>query len=128
MLPTRILPVIDTQTQARPILPNCRCTTWVISWLAIAFTICFPICATADTVSGHIYGQDKKPVANKTLVARKNGEDGIPFRTDSSGNFSVYLDPGQYTVTPNDDATLQGVINSFPQPVQQDIQMQKRGR
>jgi hypothetical protein len=50
----------------------------------------------------------------------------VEFGTDASGNFSVYLDPGRYTVRSNVNTALQGEIDSYPQPVQQDIHLQRK--
>jgi hypothetical protein len=41
------------------------------------------------------------------------------------GNFSVYLDPGKFTISYSADPSLTGVIESFPQPRQQDVHLKK---
>ena len=68
---------------------------------------------------------DEKPIVNGTFTARSSKGEATPFKTDKVGNFSVYLDPGKYTVSSGADATLSGVIESFPQPRQQDVHLTK---
>jgi hypothetical protein len=99
-------------------------TMWA-SLCLLAFAFAVPISIMADTVSGRVYGQDGKPVSNVTLTAKPAKGDAVAFKTDSSGNFSVYLDAGRYIVTPVGDSGLQGLINSYPQPVQQDVHLTK---
>ena len=81
--------------------------------------------ASADIVSGRVYGLDEKPMATHTLTARDSKGEATTFKTDKAGNFSVYLDPGKFTVSSGADATLTGVIESFPQSRQKDIHMTK---
>ena len=102
-------------------------SAWTILCLG-AFAFAVPISIMADTVSGRVYGQDGKPASNVTLTAKPTKGDAVEFKTDSSGNFSVYLDPGRYTVTASGDTSLQGLINSYPQPVQQDVHLKKGGK
>lgn len=91
--------------------------------IALAFVLCFVIPARADLISGHVYGPDGKLLPNRAfLIVETNGR----FKTDASGNFSVALDPGHYTVHPTNDNTLEGSISSYSQPVQQDIHLRKR--
>lgn len=75
-----------------------------------------------------MYGPDGKPVPNASFTAKPAKGQAVEFKTDRSGNFSVYLDPGRYDVRSAANATLQGVIESYPQPVQQDIHLKKRSR
>jgi len=82
----------------------------------------------ADTVSGRVYGQDGKPVPNMTFTAKPAKGEPVEFKTNAAGNFSTYLDPGRYTVTPSGGPDLQGVIDSYPQPVQQDVHLKKEGK
>ena len=101
-------------------------TRWTRLCLAIGFALCVPLSATADAVSGRAYGPDGKPVPNATFTARPAKGEAVQFKTDPSGNFSVFLDPGRWTVSPSADATLQGGIDSYPQPVQQDIHLKRK--
>jgi len=93
----------------------------------LALALACPISVLADTVSGRVYGQDGKPVSNATFTAKPGKGDAVEFKTDSSGNFSVYLDPGRYTVTPAGDSSSQAVIDSLPQPAKQDVHLKKGG-
>ncbi len=94
----------------------------------MAFALCLTAIANADTVSGRVYGPDAKPVINATLTAKPAQGDAVEFKTDGAGNFSVYLDPGRYTVSPIKGGNSEAVIDSFPQPVQQDIHLKKKGK
>ena len=96
---------------------------WTILCLTIAGVIWFSLPASADIVSGRILGADEKPLVNATFTARNAKGEPTTFKTDKSGNFSVYLDPGKYTVSSSTDASLTGVIESFPQPRQQDVHL-----
>ena len=98
---------------------------WIILCLAIAGAIWVSLPASADIVSGRILGADEKPIVNGTFTARNAKGEPTTFKTDKSGNFSVYLDPGKYTVSPSTDAALTGIIESFPQPRQQDVHLTK---
>jgi len=106
--------------------PRAR-TTWTSLCLATLLALLAPVCAMADTVSGRVYGQDEKPAANMTFTAKPAKGETVEFKTNASGAFSVYLDAGRYTVSPSADASIQGVINSYPQPVQQDVHLKKGG-
>src|SRR5580765_2119223 len=63
-------------------------------WMWILFVLAIPASSMADTVSGRVYGQDAKPLPNVTLVAKPAKGDTVEFKTNATGNFSVYLDPG----------------------------------
>ncbi|HYR42371.1 MAG TPA: hypothetical protein VER98_05080, partial [Terriglobia bacterium] len=93
--------------------------------LAIAGALWLALPAAADIVSGRILGVDEKPIVNGTFTARNSKGEATAFKTDKSGNFSVYLDPGKFTVSSTTDAALTGVIESFPQPRQQDVHLTK---
>jgi len=107
------------------IFPRIKRTTWTVLCLAIAGAIWFSLPASADIVSGHILGPDEKPMVNGTFSAKNSKGEATAFKTDKSGNFSVYLDPGKFTVSSTTDAALTGVIESFPQPRQQDVHLTK---
>ena len=99
--------------------------TLILLWLTIVIALWLPVSASADIVSGRVYGLDEKPMATQTLTARDSKGETTTFKTDKAGNFSVYLDPGKFAVSSGADATLTGVIESFPQSRQQDIHMTK---
>ena len=92
----------------------------------LALVLTFPISALADIVSGHIFGPDQKPIVNGTFTAKDSKGGTTTFKTDKDGNFSVYLDPGKFTISSGTDAALTGVIESFPQPRQQDVHLTKK--
>jgi hypothetical protein len=122
---TQELSRIEVLTKPRSIPKRVR--TIRFSLFVVAFVFAVPISIMADTVSGRVYGQDGKPLSNVTFTAKPAQGDAITFKTNSTGNFSVYLDPGRYTVTPTGDGSLQGLIDSYPQPVQQDVHLKKGG-
>jgi hypothetical protein len=82
--------------------------------------------AAADIVSGRVLGVDSKPVVNGTFTARDSKGGTTTFKSDKEGNFSVYLDPGRFIVSSSADASLTGVIESLPQPRQQDVRLTKK--
>jgi len=126
MHPRNIQWGIDTLTQARGILPISTSTTWIGLCLTIALALFLPVSVSAGAVSGRVYGPDNVPVKDTTFTATPAKGKSVEFRTDPSGNFSVYLDSGRYTVRSSADANLQGEIDSYPQPVQQDIHLQRK--
>jgi hypothetical protein len=108
--------------------PKTRRTSWTRLLLAFALVFTISSFAMADTVSGRIYDQDGKPVSNATLTAKPAKGEAVEFKTSASGSFSTYLDPGRYAVTLKGSSDVQGVIDSYPQPVQQDIHLKKEGK
>jgi Carboxypeptidase regulatory-like domain len=126
MHPRNIQCGIDTLTQARGILPISTSTRWIGLCLALALALFLSVSVSAGAVSGRVYGPNNMPVKDTTFTATPARGQPVEFRTNSSGNFSVYLDSGRYTVTSSADATLQAVIDSVPQPVQQDIHLQRK--
>ena len=94
-------------------------------WILIAFVFYSPIPTRADAISGKVYGPDGQILKSRSFtVVTPRGP--VEFSTDDSGNFSVYLDPGRYTVRPKDDATLEGLVTSYPQPAREDIHLKKK--
>jgi hypothetical protein len=94
--------------------------------VAAAVVFCFASYARADFVSGHVYGPDNKPVPNATFSAQSAKEQPVNFKTDGAGNFSVYLDPGTYTVHSATDKTLEGVVHGYPQSAEEDIHLKRK--
>jgi hypothetical protein len=95
--------------------------------LTIVCLIFVAIPAWADIVSGGVYGPDGTLLATKTFRVLQGGDKLVTtFTTDSSANFSVYVAPGRYTVRPENDDTLEGDIQGYPQPVRQDIRLRRR--
>lgn len=91
--------------------------------LGIALLLLMTVSAWADFVSGRVLGPDGNPLGGKTFTAVIKGKPAVSFSTDKGGNFSVYLDPGTYTVTANDDKTLAGTVHGYPQSTTEDIHM-----
>ena len=87
-----------------------------------------PSLAMADIVSGRVFGADDRPLVSATLTAKNARGEATNFKSDASGNFSVYLDPGKYTVSFAGDATVEGTVEGYPQPFQQDIHLKKKAR
>lgn len=98
---------------------------WATLCLAIAVAGCFSVVASADIVSGRIFGLDEKPIPNATFSAKDSKGAATAIKTNAMGNFSVYLDPGKYTISYSADPSLTGVIESFPQAKQQDVHLKK---
>jgi hypothetical protein len=79
----------------------------------------------ADIVSGRVLGLDEKPIVNGSFTAKDAKGGTTPFKSNQDGNYSVFLEPGKYTVTYTGDATVIGAVESFPQPRQSDIRLKK---
>jgi hypothetical protein len=98
---------------------------WTRTCLGIAVVLCLVVSAWADFVSGRVFGPDGRILPNATFTAENAGQN-VNFATDNSGNFSVYLEPGTYTVHPSADNTVEGVIHGYPQSATEDIHLKKR--
>jgi len=94
--------------------------------LTAALVFCLASYAKADFVSGHVYGPDNKPVPNATFSAQGAKGQPISLKTDGAGSFSVYLDPGTYTVHSTTDKTLEGVVHGYPQSAEEDIHLKRK--
>jgi hypothetical protein len=110
--------------------PGNTSTRWAGRLVAIAFILCLPISANADIVSGRVYDPGGTVLPNTTFVVETGKGEAGKFKTDESGNFSVYLDPGRYTVHPlregKPDRSLEGILESYPQSAHEDIRLKKR--
>jgi len=94
-------------------------------FVAMTIASLLPTMASADIVSGRIFGLDEKPIVNGTFTAKDAKGASTTIKTNAMGNFSVYLDPGKYTITSTTDPSLTGSIESFPQAKQQDVHLKK---
>ena len=96
-------------------------------WLAIILFFFFALSAEADTISGRVYDSTRmfRPGDEITISGRDPNGNSISIRakTDKKdGSYRVSLPPGTYEVEfRKDNKTLRGKIQSFPQPIQQDI-------
>ena len=111
--------------QRSTIFSTTRRKGWAAFCLTIVIAGLLPAILSADIVSGRIFGLDEKPVVNGTFTAKDAKGASTTIKTNAMGNFSVYLDPGKYTITSSADPTLTGVIESFPQAKQQDVHLKK---
>lgn len=98
---------------------------WTRICFGIAVVLCLVVSAWADFVSGRVFSPDGKILPSATFTA-ENGGHKVNFATDNSGNFSVYLEPGTYTVHLGADNTVEGVIHGYPQSATEDIHLKKR--
>jgi energy-converting hydrogenase Eha subunit F len=91
----------------------------LIFWTAIP--------AKADQVYGRVF-IDKQAQAGKSLaVTDSSGKKIKDVKTDEYGGYSVFLSPGTYRIEfTENNATWEGTIESFPQPVRRDIYLKKR--
>ena len=94
--------------------------------LVMVVVFCFGVCARADFVSGHVYGSDNSPMGNATFTAETANGQSVGFKTDNTGSFSVYLDPGSYIVHATADQTLEGTVHGYPQSAEEDIHLKKK--
>jgi len=100
--------------------------TLTILCLTIAATLCLTATASADVVSGRVLDANDKPILTGSFTAKDAKGTTTVFKTDKTGNFSVYLDPGMFMVSNAADPTVEGVIESYPQPRQQDVHLKKK--
>ncbi len=94
-------------------------------YLALAALAGLHLAAWADGISGRVFAPDGKALPNAILTARPEKGPAVDFKTDASGNFSVFLDPGRYVVSARADVSLEGIVESYSQPVQQDIHLKR---
>jgi hypothetical protein len=107
------------------ILSGSKRSRWIGLCLAIAFVLCLTVVARADTVSGCVYDAAGKAVPNASFTA-ETGQTKVTFSTDEAGYFSVYLDPGTYTVHSNTDNTVEGTIHGYPQSAREDVHLRRK--
>lgn len=104
------------------------CRTIVARRFAVttALVLCLVVYARADFVAGHVYGPDNKPVPNGTFSAQSTKGQPVSFKTDAAGSFSVYLEPGIYTVHSTTDTAVEGVVHGYPQSAEEDIHLKRK--
>ena len=116
--------------RARRLVPKMRFWSACLIMAGIVILTGTPL--RADLVSGRVYDSSGKPVPAKSFTVKNSkGTCVKQFDTDQSGNFGVFLSSGRYSVgyaPPNQDCSKfkdLGVIESYSQPVQQDIHLKK---
>ncbi len=98
-----------------------------VGWLVIVFISLSTISAEAEIVSGRIYDATRTfRVGDEITIFGKDPRGNlisVKAPTDKrDGSYRVFLPPGTYDVEfKKGNKTLRGKIQSFPQPVQQDI-------
>ena len=103
-----------------------------LSLLCVAslFALMLPTTTKADFVSGRVFGPDGKVLPSSSFVVESAKGEAAKFKTDASGSFSIYLDPGKYTVHrlqgDKPDNSLEGTIASYPQAAEEDIHLKKK--
>lgn len=100
-------------------------SAWLVLCVTIAFALLLPTPTHADQISGRVYDPSGVVMKDRTFTAQRGRDSTITFRTDPSGNFSVYLDAGRYEVHPQNDSSMVGEIKSYNQPVDQDIHLSR---
>lgn len=98
---------------------------WIAVCFVLAAALSLPSIAMADIVSGKVLDANEKPILNGSFTAKDAKGGTTPFKTNKDGNYSVFLEPGKYTVIYAGDATVAGAIESFPQPRQSDVRLKK---
>lgn len=101
-------------------------TKIVAPLLTIAFMFCVALYAWADVISGNVYGPGGELLKSATCNVFLDGSEVTTFTTDASGYYSVFLKPGRYKVRPKGNDALEGDLESYPQPVRQDIRLRQR--
>ncbi len=117
---------IPAVLSSREILPSGRRILPSRLALTLPLLLCLTVSAWADFVSGRVFDPNQKPVPNMAFTADDGKGHQVTFKTDNSGNFSVYLDPGTYQVHPSADQTLAGQVRGYPQSTQEDIHLEKK--
>lgn len=94
--------------------------------LLLLMAACFTLPARADLVSGRVSGAADKFVAKASFVVKDStGKVVKEVKTDEYKGFSVFLQPGSYTVefVDKDKKVWEATLDSYPQPARQDIEL-----
>jgi hypothetical protein len=94
-----------------------------------ALLLCLPFAAHAGLVYGRVFGAETQFKPRDTIVIKSsNGQQVKTVKTDEYKGYSVYLPPAIYRVEFRDasNAIWEASIESYPQPVRQDIYLKKR--
>jgi len=94
--------------------------------LATTLTLFLPHSARADQVYGRVFVDGQIQPHRSFTVKDSSGRSVRDATTDEYGGYSLFLPPGTYRVEFRDDgATLEATIESYPQPVRQDIYLRR---
>jgi hypothetical protein len=88
--------------------------TWLGALLVGLGLVLAPGPAAGALVYGRVFHQGTPQPRRDLRVARTN----VRFRTDEHGRYSIFLPPGIHCV---ESDGLRGLIQSHPQPIQQDV-------
>ena len=97
--------------------------------VCLAFAVVFlsVVPSEAGTVYGHVFLDDGSFPPQGILTFLDAEGNRFTMRTDQNGNYNAFLPPGVYTVTfTQEGATWGTTIRSYPNPVKQDIRMQRQ--
>ncbi len=100
-----------------------------IVFVMFASTILVPAPVMADMVSGRVFGAEGKFQPKDSFeVKDSSGKVLKVVKTDESKAYSVFLQPGSYTVEfkDKDNTIWQAPLQSYPQAARQDIHLSKR--
>lgn len=100
-----------------------------IAFVLFVSTLFLPAPAMADLVSGRVYGAEGKFQPKDSFeVKDSTGKVLKVVKTDELKAYSVFLQPGSYTVEykDKDNAIWQAPLQSYPQAARQDIHLTKR--
>lgn len=107
------------------------CTKWIIVCLAFTLAFCLAIPAEADMVYGRVYDETGRLQCGEKFTIKGKDPNGNIFSVEVStdkgdGSYRISIPPGTYKVEfiKNND-TLEAWIQSFPQPIRQDIYLKK---
>jgi hypothetical protein len=102
-------------------------------WLTgrLAFLALFLIfCLAVPSEAGLVYGRlmrDSKALGNMTFTLTDERGNSIQVKTDPQGNYRIMIPPGVYRVTYTEGNVVWGAeIRSYPNEIQQDIQLRQR--
>src|SRR5438445_10790040 len=76
---------IDIPGPSRRTRPGNRGTTWAGRLVAIAFTLCLPISASADIVSGRVYDPGGSALPSPNFVVQARNGEAVKCQPDQSG-------------------------------------------
>jgi len=110
--------------------PECRVHRFVgIACLLFVSITFLAAPAMADMVYGRVYGAEGKFQPKDSFVVKDStGKVAKVVKTDELKAYSVFLQPGSYTVEykDKDNAVWQAPLESYPQAARQDIHLTKR--